>query len=53
MNNYLKGLKRRSTMILLYGQLFIIMFQLATLDQKTTFICYQHSYENVIVCSQE
>jgi hypothetical protein len=53
MNNYLKRLKQRSAIILLYGQLFIIMVQLATLDQKTTFVCRQNPYENAIVCIQE
>jgi len=51
MNNYLKGLKRRSTMILLYGQLFIIMFQLATLDQKTVTICAP--YQHLLVCEEQ
>lgn len=51
MNNYLKGLKRRSTMILLYGQLFIIMFQLATLDQKIVTICTP--YQNLLICEEQ
>jgi hypothetical protein len=51
MNNYLKGLKRRSTIILLYGQLFIIMFQLATLDQKKVIVC--SPYQHLLVCEEQ
>jgi len=49
MKEYFEGVKKRAGLIILFGQMCIIMFQLSTLNQKSTVVCEQHYHQLICV----
>ena len=50
---YFEGLKNRAGLIILFGQMCIIIYQLGTLDSKKVTICRADQYNQQIVCVEQ
>jgi len=48
---YFEGVKKRAGLIILFGQMCIIMFQLSTLNEKSIIVCEQHYHQ--IICIEQ
>ena len=53
MKEYFEKLKKRAGVIILFGQMCIIIYQLGTLESKTITICRADPYGQVIVCEEQ
>ena len=53
MKEYIEGVKKRSGLIILFGQMCIIIYQLGTLDSKKMTICRVDNYNQQIVCVEQ
>jgi hypothetical protein len=53
MKEYFEKLKKRAGVIILFGQMCIIIYQLATLDTKKVTICRVDQYNQQIVCAEQ
>jgi len=51
MGQYLEGFKKRAGVSIVFCQLIIIMFQLATLNSKRVIIC--EPYNHQVICVEE
>ena len=52
MKEYFEKLKKRAGIIILFGQMCIVIYQLGTLDSKKVTICRVDSYNQVVVCEE-
>jgi hypothetical protein len=50
---YFEGVKNRAGLIILFGQMCIIIYQLGTLDSKKVTICRADPYNQQIVCVEQ
>lgn len=53
MNKYLEGVKKRAGIVIIFGQMCIIIYQLGTLDSKKTIICRPDTYNQQIICVEQ
>lgn len=53
MKKYFEGVKNRAGLIILFGQMCIIIYQLGTLDSKKVTICRADPYNQQIVCVEQ
>ena len=53
MNKYFEQVKKRAGLIILFGQMCIIIYQLGTLDSKKVTICRPDNYNQQIVCVEQ
>jgi hypothetical protein len=49
MKEYLDGVKKRAGLMILFGQMCIIMYQLSVLDQRAVVVCEQRYHQLVCV----
>ena len=53
MKEYFNKVKERAGLIILFGQMCIIIYQLGTLDTKKMMICTLDQYNQQIVCVEQ
>ena len=53
MKEYFEKLKKRAGVIILFGQMCIIIYQLGTLESKKVIICEPDQYQQRIVCVEQ
>jgi hypothetical protein len=53
MKEYFEKVKKRAGIVILFGQMCIIIYQLGTLDSKKVTICQPDHYNGVIVCTEQ
>ena len=53
MKEYFEKLKKRAGVIILFGQMCIIIYQLGTLESKKVIICELDSYQQRIICIEQ
>ena len=53
MKEYFENLKKRAGIVILFGQMCIIIYQLGTLDTKKVTICRVDAYNQQIVCVEQ
>jgi len=53
MNKYFEGVKKRAGLIILFGQMCIIIYQLGTLESKKVIICEPDQYQQRIICIEQ
>lgn len=53
MKEYFEKLKKRAGVIILFGQMCIIIYQLGTLDSKKVTICKVDNYNEQLVCVEQ
>ena len=51
MGKYLEGFKKRAGVSIVFCQLIIIMFQLATLNNKNVIVCEPHYHQ--VICIEQ
>jgi len=51
MKEYFEKLKKRAGVIILFGQMCIIIYQLGTLESKKVIVCEQHYHQ--IICREQ
>lgn len=53
MKEYFEGAKKRAGLIILFGQMCIIIYQLGTLETKKIIICEPDTYQQRIICVEQ
>jgi len=53
MKEYIEKLKKRAAVIILFGQMCIIIYQLGTLETKKVTICRPDTYNQQIICVEQ
>ena len=53
MKEYFEQLKKRAGIVILFGQMCIIIYQLGTLDTKKVAICRVDAFNQQIVCVEQ
>ena len=53
MNKYFAQVKKRAGLIILFGQMCIIIYQLGTLESKKVTICESDTYQQRIICVEQ
>ena len=53
MKEYFNKVKERAGLIILFGQMCIIIYQLGTLDTKKVTICSPDQYQQQIICVEQ
>jgi hypothetical protein len=52
MKEYFERVKKRAGIVILFGQMCIIIYQLGTLDSKKVIVCRPDNYNQVIICAE-
>ena len=52
MKEYFEKVKKRAGIVILFGQMCIIIYQLGTLDSKKVIVCRPAGYDQVIICAE-
>ena len=53
MKEYFERVKKRAGVIILFGQMCIIIYQLGTLESKKVIICRPDTYNQQIICVEQ
>jgi len=53
MKEYFEKVKKRAAVIILFGQMCIIIYQLGTLESKKVTICEPDTYQQRIICVEQ